>query len=133
MKKLSIFLLFLVSISSKCLAVDYVAFNSPHDGDSYTITSGTTMNITIDFSYYTDKQSYLFKLTTEQGTVTISNGHTVNNVTAGAKHWSIELQMYDGQYWTTTSDAVDFSVVYGPRNITADNNFTASDVHMGRW
>ncbi len=125
MKNLVLYFSFLFSISSFIFATTSVDFTTPADNATYTIPAGSiAMDITVNFTYQYDYYSYYFKLTTEQGRETITNGHVVHNVTAGSKHWTLEIYTTDGQNNSYAKDVIDFSVVYGPRGITVDNNFT---------
>ena len=106
-----------------------INFTNPTDNATYTITEGNTVSINVTFDQ-TIIPPYFFvnnKLTTESNTYTdIESGDITINVPAGNYSWKLEV-------WASTlqnhvsydADVVNFSVVIGSWNITADNNFDA--------
>ncbi len=125
MKNLLLIFLFTFLATEFCHA-QTILFDSPSNNSVYTVTSGVTINIKVNFTFTLSGGTitYITKLTTEQGTTSVNNGDIVNNVTAGSKNWKLEIWCWDGSTYHYASNNVSFNVVYGIRHITADNNFT---------
>ncbi len=129
MSKVYSFLFVLFFLLQINMFAQSVNFTEPNANQVYTISSGTTMDITArwNFSYdFGSTSSYYLSLITENGSYSplTGNSYTVHNVAAGPKTWTIELYVTDTSFNSYYANStVHFSVVPGHYSIIADNNF----------
>lgn len=135
MKLLNFGLIFIFFLCQNILAAS-IEFTYPTSGETITITSGSTINITAewDFDYPVNASSYWITLRTEKGNFSplLGDNQTVNNVSPGVKNWEVELFYIVNLVTHSVKDNISFNVVLGNYTIYADNNFIAQNGTRGQ-
>ncbi len=132
-KLLFIFSMLLLSVE---VFASSVSITAPTNNQTLYITSGTSKNITMKWSYGIDVgvTSWYFKVKTlgDWEDPDHNNKTTVANVSSGTYTWKIRMYTINTSGTTgLATDYVTFTVTPGGYTITAQNNFSGGQIKVG--